>query len=263
MEKDEHVYLLIVLLYYPEIDLDDETSDPFKKIKDLTLKYNRKYQDSGSKVGWMAVQTLKHLPSDFAIMDLVIKKYSEDTIVFFTRHSPHFTNDFLNRVRMNTIHKWQVFSPVPFTLYHPSAVEENTSYQKLEVNRNVGHFDSLDFDHISFYIADYIAARKVVAETIPFIRVQADLRHDHPEEYEFNIYGLFLRASNLHVLRASEPSLKFEYRDIKCESNHRLQSEQQHSTCVLQRETSLGLRSQLSKLVLRHIERKESNLNLN
>lgn len=48
---------------------------------------------------------------------------------------------------------------VPFTLYHQEAVADQGSYLRMDVNHNNGHFDTYNYDHVSFYIADYMAGR--------------------------------------------------------------------------------------------------------
>lgn len=258
MVNGEHTFLLLALLYHPGISSTD--ADVFKPLKDLALKYTREHHDAGSKVGWLPVHTLGQRPSEFAIVDLVVKKLQDDTLLLVTRHSSHISNEFLNRVRMNTILNWQVFSAIPFTQYHPETVPDQEAYRKLEVNRNIGHFDNYDFGHISFYVGDYMAARKSVAETIPLIRNEKDLKRDHPEEYDYGIYGLFLRASNLHVLRAAEPSLKLVYQNIECGEKTMTQSGRCNHFCSLQEGYSFGLRTQLSKLVLDYVEQGKGKL---
>ena len=57
-------------------------------------------------------------------------------------------------------------------------------------------------------------ARHTMSETIPVIRNEKDLVRDQPDDYEFGVCGLFLRASNLHVFRAVEPSLKLTYLEV-------------------------------------------------
>lgn len=254
MVSGEHTFLLLALLYQPGVSSAGDDADVFKPLKDLALKYTREHHDAGSKVGWITIHTLGYQPSEFAVFDLVVKKLQDDTLLLITRHSSHVSNDFLNRVRMNTILNWQVFSAIPFTQYHPETVPDQEAYRKLEVNRNVGHFDNYNFDHISFYVGDYMAARKSVVETIPLIRNEKDLKRDQPEEYDYGIYGLFLHASNLHVLRAAEPSLKLVYQNIECGKKTKNQSGRNHQFCSLQEGYSFGLRAQLSRLVLDYIE---------
>lgn len=53
----------------------------------------------------------------------------------------------------------QVFSAVPFSQYHPEIASDQDAYRKLDVNRNIGHFDRYNFDHISFYVGDYMAGK--------------------------------------------------------------------------------------------------------
>lgn len=260
MVTGEHTFLLLALLYLPGTSSSGDAADVFKPLKDLALKYTREHHDAGSKVGWVSLHTVGQRPSDFAIVDLVVKKFQDDTLILLTRHSSHISNDFLNRVRMNTVLNWQVFSAVPFTQYHPETVDDQTSYEKLEVNRNVGHFDTYNFDHISFYVGDYMAARKTLAETIPIMRSDKDLKRDHPEEYDFGIYGLFIRASSLHILRAAEPSLKLVYQSIECEETQMSEEDHSNQLCLLQQGQSLGLRSQLSKLVLEYFEQGNGKL---
>lgn len=48
---------------------------------------------------------------------------------------------------------------VPFTLYHQEAVADQGSYSRMDVNHNNGHFDTYNYDHVSFYVADYMAGR--------------------------------------------------------------------------------------------------------
>ncbi|CAL4137218.1 unnamed protein product, partial [Meganyctiphanes norvegica] len=256
MVKGEHTFLLLALLYAPGAASSGDGSDVFKPIRDLALKLTREHHDAGSKVGWVTIHTSGKIPSDFAVIDLVVKKVTPDTLMLFTHHSAFFNNDYLNRVRMNTVSNWQVFSPVPFAFYHPGVIEDVGAYDKKDVNRNVGHFARYNFHHISFYVSDYLTVRKTIVETIPLIRSDKDLKHDHPEEYEFGLYGLFLRASDLHVLRAAEPTLKLAYQPIDCEG----QSEQQSQFCSLQLADSFGLRTQISKLVIDYTEEEHGEI---
>ena len=64
---------------------------------------------------------------------------------------------------MNTISGWQVFSPLPFSEYHPDIVYSITNPQpkELEIDKAVGHFDSREFSHIAFYAHDYITGNSL------------------------------------------------------------------------------------------------------
>lgn len=89
---------------------------------------------------------------------------------------------------------------------------------------------------------------------MPIIRNEKELRLDHPQEQEFGLYGLFVRGSNLHVLRAPEAGLKLGYREVGCAKKAERQSERLNLVCELQEGQSYGQRTELSKLVLEYIE---------
>lgn len=123
------------------------------------------------------------------------------------------------------------------------------------VAKNYVQFVWHDVNVIIYIQYTVLTARKSIAETIPVMRNEKDLRKDHPEEQEFTIYGMFLRASSLHVLRAPEPSLKLQYENIGCSEKTRIQSEQHSYYCSLREGYSFGLRTQLSEIVLDYIEK--------
>lgn len=62
---------------------------------------------------------------------------------------------------MNTIQNWQVFSPVPFREYHPAIVYEGEPPAEVELNKQSGHYDSTNTQHISFYASDYLSGNSV------------------------------------------------------------------------------------------------------
>lgn len=57
---------------------------------------------------------------------------------------------------MNTIMEWQVFSPIPFSEYDPTIMTQPRLLMNLEINKMYGHFDPLNYEHLSFYAKDYI-----------------------------------------------------------------------------------------------------------
>lgn len=63
---------------------------------------------------------------------------------------------------MNTIKNWQVFSPIPFSEFNPDIVysDDFVRPKEMDINKNYGHYDTLNNDHISFYVKDYIEGYK-------------------------------------------------------------------------------------------------------
>lgn len=54
--------------------------------------------------------------------------------------------------------EWQIFSALPFSEYDPNLM----TYPKqvtLDINKHYGHFDSFDYDHLSFYAKDYVISK--------------------------------------------------------------------------------------------------------
>jgi len=81
------------------------------------------------------------------------------TVVVFLEPNLQLGDDFLNRVRMNTIPGNQVFSPIPFQEYHPHLTKFKAPLQStapVALNKEHGYFNSKEFRIISFYYADYL-----------------------------------------------------------------------------------------------------------
>lgn len=92
-----------------------------------------------------------------------------------------------------------------------------------------------------------------MSETIPIMRTEKDLKFDQPQD--FGPYGLFLRASDIHVLRAPDPGLKLSYSDLACQTYSAGRTERVNQLCKVQEGKSVGLQTQLSKIVLGYMER--------
>lgn len=62
---------------------------------------------------------------------------------------------------MNTIKEWQIFSPIPFSEFDPRIVynQDFARPKEMDINKNYGHYDDLNTDHISFYVKDFRAGR--------------------------------------------------------------------------------------------------------
>ena len=75
-----------------------------------------------------------------------------DSLVLILDVHTNITGDFLNRVRMNTIPNFQIFSAIPFRQYNPKVSQS----QGFEINKNNGHFDKEEYRYISFYSKDYV-----------------------------------------------------------------------------------------------------------
>jgi len=188
----------------------------------------------------------------------------------------------------------QVFSPIPFQEYNPDIVYNSDlpEPEQMDINKNYGHYDSMNTDLISFYATDYIAgnftyvpdtafasasrkssllilklrsllipAREKIKDKLPVVTSDKDIDHFLPlmsaptlasNSTGFlgnlvinKLYSLFVRASDVHILRAVEPSLRLRYRSVSC--NETLTN---ISYCSDSQAQNLGWRGALARLLL-------------
>lgn len=68
------------------------------------------------------------------------------------------------------------------------------------------------------------------------------------------LYGLFVRASDVHMLRAVEPGLRLRHVSLDCTSSGSASEISLHmlNACVKQRANNLGSRSALARLLLEY-----------
>ncbi|KAG5891796.1 hypothetical protein JTB14_006188 [Gonioctena quinquepunctata] len=222
MDAKEKTFLLLILLY--QYNSSSKGSDDiFKDIKDFATKATSKYKDDDAKIAWLSIR-LPDVPKplyveenralSFAVVDLALKKIGLDSLTLILNVYCNITVDFLNRVRMNTISNFQIFSPIPFQQYDPK-ISQNSN---LEVNKNSGHFDREEYNFLSFYGRDYVFARKKYQHVIPLMRIDNDIVNILDDDYRNvgNIFEMFIKYHDmLHCLRATEMNLKIKYHEEK------------------------------------------------
>lgn len=97
---------------------------------------------------------------EFLAADLVSNRLGPDALIFLCNPFTEIYPDVLNRIRINTISGWQLYSPIPFAEYNPQVVHFPADPPKvlpaLNITTNQGIYDSHDTSHISFYAADYL-----------------------------------------------------------------------------------------------------------
>ena len=277
MEKKDKTFLMLVLMYDPRHPGKGDKDDTFLDLKKTALSLSDRHKRDGGKIAWVSVKLPESQPAahvtqllDFAAADLAIRKLSPDSLVFFVRPNAELRQDLINRVRMNTIQHVQAFSPIPFSEYHPDVVYNSDlpSPSELDINKSYGHYDTLNTAFISFYASDYLLARKTIEKKLPMIRADKDLNVlmsvssstlQDKETSEFltslaenTLYSLFVRASDLHVLRAVEPGLRLRHSSDSCSSDGSTSeiSLRMLSACIKARANNLGSRGALARLLL-------------
>ncbi|XP_070565705.1 chondroitin sulfate synthase 2-like [Ptychodera flava] len=233
LETNDNTALLTIFMYQPADANKMTESDVFTEQKALISSYERKFQ--GSQLPWVSIQI--HVPSPFAIMEVASSKFPENTLFFLSSVDLILSAEFLNRCRMNSIQGWQVFFPMPFSLYDSSIVHRDSTKSeadKMEVLKDNGHFDMYMYEFAGFYNSDYMKALKSWKE-------KASSQDAMISDTDF--FNMFL-DSKIHVFHAVEPSLKRMYRPRVCSP---VQSEDYYKRCQQSNAENMGSRSHLAK----------------
>jgi len=261
IEKSERIFMMLVFLYTPERPDKNNNNDFFKDVKQLALQISKKYKKkdqvkASSQLLWYSLQTKGVTPSHIELMDLVTQKLDNKTIVLLGSPDMEIRSDYFNRVRMNTILDKQVFCPIPFVEYHPAIVYgKKRPSVSLSFNTSLGHFDTFNTNHISFYKTNYLQARTLLK--FPLVKQESQLVDKAnaagssllPAEKDrlCNIFSL----SSVHTLTAPEPSLRLRYEEIFCENEMGIAEEKVDTDrCLVRRRQSLARRSQLAEMVM-------------
>uniref|UniRef100_U5ER64 Hexosyltransferase n=1 Tax=Corethrella appendiculata TaxID=1370023 RepID=U5ER64_9DIPT len=233
MENQDNTFLMLVLLYQYNSPNKDE-KDIFLKLKTLALHLSAKYKSDNSRIAWVSIrlpQEFSYKFNDnerflssiygnnmilsFAAIDLALRKIGLESMVMICSNDMTFRADFLNRVRMNTIQGFQIFSPIGFMMY-PCRWTGNLckECENCDVGQSSGYFERNNFDVISFYSRDYVEARKLLEYKLPIVRSDKDIINLLPYMNTnstgiVNILDMFVQSKlKIHVLRAIEPNLR-------------------------------------------------------
>uniref|UniRef100_A0A7E4VLA0 Hexosyltransferase n=1 Tax=Panagrellus redivivus TaxID=6233 RepID=A0A7E4VLA0_PANRE len=215
---------------------------------------------------------------EMAAMDEAIDHYGQQTVYALLSPYADYQREFLDRIRLNSIRHFQVFVPIPFAEYSPKIVtadhalsakppgsvpknEPNThaneslrdritrlndeSTQVLDhsrpivVHKNNGFFDTNEFSTVAMYGADYVNMRPRLMQRI----VDGELVLD--------LSLMFLGQSDIHVLRAIEPSLKLRYHLRSCPNTL---TNADFTRCSLSQKQAVGSKAQLADVVFNDLE---------
>ncbi|XKL59141.1 hypothetical protein PGB90_000157 [Kerria lacca] len=288
LEKKEKIFLMLVFIYEYNAPGKGTKDDVFKDLKDKALTLTKMYQRDDNRVAWLSIklpfsdnQAITEALLSFAIVDLSLKKFTHDSLILLSSCNMEIRIEYLNRViiiallkdlkvRMNTIFGWQIFSPIPFSEYNP--IIHGLKLPYVDVNKKHGHFDSYNTKHISFYAKDYFITRKRIEKLIPLVKSDSDIRlfkrrDSDGENFTHlvlnTIYGMFVKYGDVHVIRAVEPGVRLKYQEVDCTFFQSITDSTMaalRKNCLNERNTNLGSRSQLSKLLLEYQEQNKLNL---
>ncbi|XP_055617714.1 chondroitin sulfate synthase 2 [Toxorhynchites rutilus septentrionalis] len=229
MDNQDNTFLMLIFFYRMDTPSKGD-DDVFLPLKNIALSLTDKHKQDGSRVAWVSIRlppelsqpfNLNHLYStslygpnqllSFAATDLALRKIGLDSLVMICSSSATFRSDFLNRVRMNTIAGFQVFSPIGFTMYPCRWTKLCKECDGCDVGQSSGYFDRANYDVLSFYSRDYVESRKSLEQLLPIVRSDRDIVNlvNYTQDSISNVAELFVRANNkIHVLRGIEPNLR-------------------------------------------------------
>jgi chondroitin polymerizing factor len=174
MQNKDSTTLMLVLLYNYE-DSNKGESDVFYRLKNVAIETSKKIKNDDARIAWVSIR----LPLEYgytyresdellntvyanqealsiAITDLALRKIGLDSLVLLFSNAVNFKNDFLNRVRMNTIQGFQIFSPIGFRQYPCKQTSFCNVCENCDVAQSTGYFDQKNYDIVSFYSRDYV-----------------------------------------------------------------------------------------------------------
>lgn len=241
MAKSDKTELTLILF---SLRLQDKKyKDLFGTLKTSAETLSNQYKKQANRIDIVSYKLDSTVPIDmieFIAVDLLSSRLTPESLVFICNPFSEILSDLLNRIRINTIAGWQLYSPIPFAEYNPNVTV--TSVKKpgvLDVSTNQGFYNSHDTLHISFYISDYLNARQQFHREMPLMKAENDVRPDFKSPYQ-SLLSMFTKLSRMHILRGVEPHLRVRYHQRKCHS------QSCHESLLL----SQGTRSQLAQFAL-------------
>ncbi|XP_075156017.1 chondroitin polymerizing factor [Haematobia irritans] len=230
MHNQDNTFLLMIFMYRPDSESKGE-NDPFKMIKTLALDLSSKYKTDGSRIAWVSIRLPPALSEpaqsedvmlnsvygrneilSIAVADLALPKIGLDSLVLMASNSITFKPDFLNRVRMNTIQGFQIYSPVGFMMYPCKLAGFCKECETCDVSQSTGYFDKWNYDIISFYSRDYVQARKLVEASVPITRSDQNIEQllSRADQSIKHVLDMFVSSQlPVHILRGVEPNLRY------------------------------------------------------
>ncbi|XP_053678728.1 chondroitin sulfate synthase 2 [Anopheles nili] len=236
MDSQDNTFLMLIFFYRAETPSKGD-EDVFLPLKNIALALTEKHKQDGSRVAWVSIRLPPEVSAkfdendryysslygphgrmSFAAADLALRKIGLESLVMVCSNAASFRPDFLNRVRMNTIQGFQVFSPIGFMMYPCEWTGLCKPCENCDVGQSSGYFDRANYDVVSFYSNDYVQIRKQLEHVLPIARTDRDIVNllstnstQHAGNGTMgNLLELFTRSdSKIHVLRAIEPNLRF------------------------------------------------------
>jgi chondroitin sulfate synthase len=158
--------------------------------------------------------------------------FPKDALLLFLDVDMHFNDEVINRVRLNTIRRTQIYFPIVFSQYSSQFIPyKNTN--NLDIFDSRGYWRQFGFGIVSIYNSDL--------QAIGGFNVSI---HGWGME-DVNLYDRIIQ-SNLTIFRSIDRGLVHIYHDIHCDQSL---TSLQYEMCLGTKLTSLGSVQELAKYI--------------
>lgn len=106
---------------------------------------------------------------NFLFHSQALRKIGLESLVMIGSVSMTFKTDYLNRVRMNTVQGFQIFSPIGFMMYPCDVTKLCKECDSCDVSQASGYFDKFNVDVLAFYSGDYVEGLKLFPSTLTIV----------------------------------------------------------------------------------------------
>jgi chondroitin polymerizing factor len=154
--------------------------DVFYRLKNVAITTSKRIKSDDSRIAWVSIRLPQANDYEYrkndemlsslyvnqeilslAVTDLALRKIGLESLVLHFSNVAQFKNDFLNRVRMNTIQGFQIFSPIAFMQFPCKHTSLCNVCENCDVSQSSGYFDRKNFDVLSFYSRDYVEGKHI------------------------------------------------------------------------------------------------------
>ena len=233
------------------VDLNSNYSSSLTKTTTTPLVHQARVVQSRQQSEHEQVALAEYASANLASADDDVEQ-EQDPLVLVVPVCVELHAAFLNRVRLNTVRRTQVFFAIPFAQYMPDIVYEEERRRAaingslfhvpdlVQMHKNVGHFDTHSYEFAAFYLHDYVRSaalmwRRRRTTTTTMQLAEADL-------FEAN--------TELNVMRANDEALRCRWRPLvdTCQAGGK--EDEHEEECRERLETSFGTKAQLANHLL-------------
>lgn len=188
----------------------------------------------------MTNNSIRSFDETTMVLDFFQRRLRPNALIFVTNPFVDVETDFLSRCRLNVIEHTQIFFPIAFYQYHPKIIALHmnvTNPNNIELHKSHGWFNAFAFNQIGVYISDYVHLKNIL--------IQAGVSLSSA-----NLFDLFSRWTDFHIIRAPDQSLRVRYQPVQCEHLERIDNKIEQQRCLIQRERGLASQTLLAKTLI-------------